>query len=82
MLIDATLKWPNPPISLPRKEYMEHARELWEKLGLPELKPKEPWHGVSLGHWSEEDQHLIELAEQGRMDEAAQILLNQSRKIE
>jgi 4-hydroxy-3-polyprenylbenzoate decarboxylase len=82
MLIDATLKWANPPISLPRREYMERARELWEKLELPALTPKEPWFGVSLGLWSEEDQRLIELAEQGRVDEAAALLLKQSRKLE
>jgi UbiD family decarboxylase len=82
MLIDATLKWANPPISLPRKEYMEHGRELWEKLGLPKLKPKEPWYGVSLGHWTEQEQQLVDLAEQGRVDEAAQLLLSQSRKLD
>ena len=80
MLIDATLKWPNPPISLPRKDYMEQARKLWEQLELPKLKPKEPWHGVSLGHWSEAEQHLVDLAEQGRVDEAAEILLALGKK--
>jgi 4-hydroxy-3-polyprenylbenzoate decarboxylase len=82
MLIDATLKWANPPISLPRKEYMERGRDLWEQLGLPKLNPKAPWYGVSLGHWTEEEQKLVDLAEQGRVDEAAQILLGQSQKLE
>jgi 4-hydroxy-3-polyprenylbenzoate decarboxylase len=54
MLIDATLKADMPPIALPKREYMEHARELWESLGLPPLKPESPWHGYSLGDWSEE----------------------------
>jgi len=81
MLIDATLKWPNPPISLPRKDYMERARKLWDQLELPKLKAKEPWYGVSLGHWSEAEQHLVDLAEQGRVDEAAQILLGQCKKL-
>jgi len=54
LLIDATLKADMPPVALPKREYMEHARELWEKLGLPALKPEAPWHGYSLGDWSDE----------------------------
>src|SRR4029077_3981419 len=33
MLIDATLKHPMPPLALPRSEYMEKARRIWEELG-------------------------------------------------
>ena len=51
MLIDATQKEPAPPISLPKREFMEHARTIWEELGLPTLKPQSPWHGYSLGDW-------------------------------
>ncbi len=51
MLIDATLKSPDPPISLPKREFMERARALWQELGLPPLKVREPWHGYSLGDW-------------------------------
>jgi 4-hydroxy-3-polyprenylbenzoate decarboxylase len=51
MLIDATLKHPLPPLALPEREYMEHARTLWERLGLPPLAPQAPWHGYSLGVW-------------------------------
>ena len=54
VLFDATLKEDFPPISLPKKEYMENARKIWEELGLPELKPRTPWHGYSLGEWEEE----------------------------
>ncbi|MBL24233.1 MAG: carboxylase [Rhodospirillaceae bacterium] len=54
LLIDATMKGPMPPLALPKKEYMEHAKNLWEKLGLPPLKPESPWHGYTLGDWSEE----------------------------
>ena len=53
LLIDATLKADMPPVALPKKEYMEHAKGLWEKLGLPPLAPEAPWHGYSLGDWSE-----------------------------
>jgi 3-polyprenyl-4-hydroxybenzoate decarboxylase len=51
MLIDATQKQPDPPISLPKREFMERARAIWQELGLPALKPREPWHGYSLGDW-------------------------------
>ncbi len=31
LLINATMKWPYPPVSLPKKEYMEKARQIWEE---------------------------------------------------
>ena len=52
LLIDATLKRNLPPVALPKREYMEHARELWDDLGLPPLEPEAPWHGYSLGDWN------------------------------
>jgi 4-hydroxy-3-polyprenylbenzoate decarboxylase len=54
VLIDATLKENFPPISLPKREYMENARAIWEELGLPKLKPETPWFGYSLGEWSDD----------------------------
>jgi UbiD family decarboxylase len=51
MLIDATLKEPAPPLALPKREFMERARKIWEELGLPALTPQPPWHGYSLGDW-------------------------------
>jgi 4-hydroxy-3-polyprenylbenzoate decarboxylase len=51
MLIDATLKEPMPPLALPKREFMERARTMWEELGLPPLKLHAPWHGYSLGDW-------------------------------
>jgi len=52
VLIDATLKEDFPPISLPKREYMERAKAIWEELRLPRLKPQSPWFGYSLGEWS------------------------------
>lgn len=66
LLIDATLKEPFPPVSLPKKEYMERAREIWEELGLPSLKPQSPWFGYSLGQWSEELEEEGRLAVEGK----------------
>ena len=51
MLIDATLKEATPPLALPKREFMEDARKIWEELGLPALTPQSPWHGYSLGEW-------------------------------
>jgi UbiD family decarboxylase len=51
LLIDATLKGDMPPLALPKKEYMEGARTLWDKLGLPPIKEQSPWHGYDLGDW-------------------------------
>ena len=53
LLVDATLKHDMPPVALPKREYMENARALWERLGLPPLKPEAPWHGYSLGEWND-----------------------------
>ncbi len=52
LLIDATMKSEMPPLALPGMEYMENAKVLWEHLGLPELRPESPWHGYSLGDWT------------------------------
>jgi len=54
VLFDATLKEPFPPVSLPKREFMENARKIWEELGLPPLQPQAPWFGISLGEWDEQ----------------------------
>jgi 4-hydroxy-3-polyprenylbenzoate decarboxylase len=51
MLIDATQKTPDPPISLPKREFMERALQIWRELDLPPLTPRQPWYGYSLGDW-------------------------------
>jgi 4-hydroxy-3-polyprenylbenzoate decarboxylase len=65
MLINATLKEPYPPLALPKREYMERARDLWEELGLPRLRPEAPWHGYTMGDWSDELEAEAQLAVQG-----------------
>ncbi len=65
MLIDATTKWNYPPVSLPRKKFMERAKTIWEEEGLPALKPKAPWHGYSLGDWTKENEEEAELCLRG-----------------
>ena len=53
MLIDATLKYPMPPLALPGREFMERAQSLWKELGLPSITLRAPWHGYSLGDWTD-----------------------------
>ena len=65
VLIDATRKWDYPPTSLPGKEFMEHARKIWEEEGLPTLQPKLPWFGYSLGHWTKQYEEEAKLAVKG-----------------
>jgi 4-hydroxy-3-polyprenylbenzoate decarboxylase len=53
LLIDATAKHVMPPLALPKRAFMERARAIWEELGLPALSPQPPWHGYTLGDWSD-----------------------------
>ena len=80
ILIDATRKWPYPPVALPAKKYMEAAKNIWEKLGLPPLKPKMPWYGYSLGHWGEEDEENAEWAVRGDYRNVAERLQKKAIK--
>ena len=52
MLIDATQKHVMAPLALPTREYMEGARAIWQELGLPALTARAPWHGYTLGEWT------------------------------
>jgi len=51
LLMDATMKEELPPLALPKQEYMERARRIWEELGLPGLRPQSPWFGTPRGDW-------------------------------
>jgi UbiD family decarboxylase len=62
VLINATLKGTFAPVALPRREYMERAKAIWERLGLPPLKPQAPWHGYDLGYWPEDLERQARMA--------------------
>lgn len=64
-LIDATTKWDYPPVSLPKKEFMEKAKSIWEEEGLPDLRLTKPWYGYDMGFWTEEFDEEAELAVKG-----------------
>jgi UbiD family decarboxylase len=62
VLINATLKGTYAPVALPKREFMENAKAIWERLGLPPLKPESPWHGYDLGYWPAELDRQARLA--------------------
>jgi UbiD family decarboxylase len=74
LLIDATRKADFPPLSLPKKEYMVRARQIWEELGLPKLQPQEPWHGYLMGLWPEDLAREAELAAESEHEKVWEIL--------
>ncbi|MBI2954048.1 MAG: UbiD family decarboxylase [Chloroflexi bacterium] len=81
LLIDATCKWPYPPVSLPKREYMERALELWEAEGLPKLKLRAPWFGYELGYWSDEFAEEAELAVRGEYYKTGAKLAEQRQRV-
>lgn len=81
IMIDATRKWPYPPLALPAKRYMEEAQEIWDKLGLPSLRPRMPWYGYSLGHWTKENEEEAEMAVRGEYLKVAERLQRHGMKI-
>jgi 4-hydroxy-3-polyprenylbenzoate decarboxylase len=78
LLVDATMKEELPPLALPKREYMERARKIWDELGLPALRPQSPWFGAPSGDWLEQWDRaarraaLGEYLENGRISEALQ----------
>ena len=81
ILIDATRKWPYTPTSLPNQAYMERGKAIWEEIGLPTLKPMDPWYGVSWGEWPEKYRRHAEMADRGEFDKIAEELLREKKKI-
>ena len=69
-----------PPLALPKKEYMERARTIWEELQLPALRPQPPWHGYSLGDWHSQWDQAAARAAKGDYLENGLISLARQRK--
>jgi 4-hydroxy-3-polyprenylbenzoate decarboxylase len=78
--LDATLKEDFPPVSLPKRPYMERAKAIWEELGLPPLKPEAPWFGYSLGEWPEELDEAAARAVKGDYFENGREMATRRRK--
>jgi len=64
---------------LPGREYMEHARTIWNELGLPAISPQSPWHGYSLGDWDERYDVYARRAVEGRWAESGEETIKRRR---
>jgi len=80
LLMDATMKGDMPPLALPKQEYMERAKAIWDELGLPALRPQPPWFGYSLGDWLPQWDAAAKRAVEGRWLENGKISDGQRRK--
>jgi UbiD family decarboxylase len=79
MLIDATQKTPDPPLSLPKREFMERALKIWHELNLPPITPRQPWHGYSLGDWDSVWDSFAERAVAGKWEQTGKESLARRR---
>ncbi|HWI14573.1 MAG TPA: UbiD family decarboxylase, partial [Burkholderiales bacterium] len=80
LLMDATMKGDMPPLALPKQEYMERAKAIWEELGLPGLRPQPPWFGYSLGDWLPQWDAAAKRAVEGRWIENGMISEHSRKK--
>jgi UbiD family decarboxylase len=80
LLMDATMKGDFPPLALPTRDYMERAKKIWDRLGLPALRPQAPWFGYSLGDWLPEWDAAAKRAVEGRYLENGRISDQQKKK--
>jgi UbiD family decarboxylase len=79
VLINATMRGDFPPIALPKQEFMEEARELWNKLGLRPLQPENPWFGYDLGNWPDWLEEQAKLATQSEYFKTGERIAKQRR---
>ena len=81
ILIDTTSKQPLPPLSLPKKEFMDEALRIWQEEGLPKLQLKEPWWGINLGAWSEEWEELAKATVEGDCYKAGELYARRRQQL-
>jgi hypothetical protein len=80
LLVNATLRQDYPPLSLPKRAYMERARAIWEdELKLPKLKPEAPWFGYDLGAWTDDLEHQAQMAVRGDYWETGRVIAQRRR---
>ena len=80
LLVDATRKRAMPPLALPTKPYMEHARALWDELGLPALNVQAPWHGYTLDDWTDTWETYARRTAAGDWEETGRETLQRQRR--
>jgi UbiD family decarboxylase len=79
VLVDATLKETFPPVSLPKRQYMEKAAEIWYELGLPKLRPERPWYGYDMGEWNQDLETMARRAVRGDYWQTGEIIAQKRR---
>ena len=79
LLVDATQKHKMPPLALPAREFMENAQRIWQELDLPAVKRPSPWHGYSLGEWSDSWQRFADRTIAGDWEENGKETLARQR---
>jgi 4-hydroxy-3-polyprenylbenzoate decarboxylase len=86
VLINAMRRGDWAPVALPKTEFMERAKVIWDRLGLPPLKPESPWHGYELGAWPDylvrearmaTDSRYFELADEWASGRRSDVAMNQ-----
>jgi 4-hydroxy-3-polyprenylbenzoate decarboxylase len=80
VLINALLKGDFAPVALPKREFMENAKAIWERLGLPPLKPETPWHGYDLGVWPKNLERQASMAARSEYFDFSDELIRGRRK--
>ena len=78
--MDATVKEELPPLALPKREYMERARAIWEELELPKLRPQSPWCSAPAGDWLAHWDEAAKRAAEGRYLENGELSARLKRK--
>ena len=80
MLIDATQKHPMAPLALPTREYMEQARgDLGRARAARRSTPRSPWHGYTLGDWTDTWERFAQRAARGDWEQNGIETLARSR---
>lgn len=74
------MKGDMPPLALPKKEYMDQAKALWDRLGLPPVQARNPWYGYSLGDWTETWDAAAKRAADGDYLENGRLTLERQQK--
>jgi 4-hydroxy-3-polyprenylbenzoate decarboxylase len=69
-----------PPLALPTREFMEHARQLWQELELPPLNVQAPWHGYALGDWTDTWETFARRTAAGEWEQTGRETLQRQRK--
>ena len=64
---------------MPKKEFMENARKIWEELDLPKLRPVMPWYGYDLGEWNQQLERQAQLAVKSEYWETGKWCVKQRR---